>query len=147
MIHTLLLQCISQKSLGSVLYYILITQRFSVLHNTSDEHKLCFKFAVKGSRKFLQCYNIHHVAYRPIIKWWLHKQRSFLRNSWVNTFMLIGSRFLIMQQLNYNNGNRVFLCGLCQDIISKGQSQLRVSSVWRSVKKGPECMKLKNIHC
>jgi hypothetical protein len=30
-----------------------------------------------------------------------------------------------MQQLHYNNGNVVFLCGPCQDVISKGQSQLR----------------------
>jgi hypothetical protein len=52
----------------------------------------------------------------------------------VNTFPLPGSRFLIMQQLDYNNGNGVFLLGPCRDVISKGQSQL--SSVWQTVKTG-----------
>jgi hypothetical protein len=33
----------------------------------------------------------------------------FLGNGSVNTFLLLGSRFLIMQQLDYNNGNGVFL--------------------------------------
>jgi hypothetical protein len=31
-----------------------------------------------------------------------------------------------MQQLEYNNGNGVFLHDACQDVISKGQSQLLV---------------------
>jgi hypothetical protein len=52
-----------------------------------------------------------------------------------------------MQLLDYNNGNEMFLRGPCRDVISKGQSQLRVSSAWESVKRGPECMKLKNLHC
>jgi hypothetical protein len=31
-----------------------------------------------------------------------------------------------MQQLDYKNGNGVFLSGPCRDVISKGQSWLRV---------------------
>jgi hypothetical protein len=51
----------------------------------------------------------------------------FLGNGSVNTFPLLGSRFLIMQQLDYNNR---------RDVISKGQGQLVDSSVWESVKTG-----------
>jgi hypothetical protein len=52
----------------------------------------------------------------------LCKQRLFLSNGSVNMFLLLGSRFLKMQQFDYNNGNKMFLHGLCQDVISKGQS-------------------------
>jgi hypothetical protein len=69
------------------------------------------------------------VAYRPTAKGWLCKQSPFLGNGSVNTFPLLGSRLLIMQQLDYNNGNLVFLCGLCWSVTSKGQSQLRVQAV------------------
>jgi hypothetical protein len=37
-----------------------------------------------------------------------YKQRSFMSNDWVNTFPLLDCRFLIMQQLEYNNGYGVF---------------------------------------
>jgi hypothetical protein len=56
---------------------------------------------------YCNCF-INIVAYRSIAKQWLCKQWPFLGNSWVNTFPLLGSRFLIMQQLDYNNGNEVF---------------------------------------
>jgi hypothetical protein len=52
--------------------------------------------------------NINIVAYRPVAKQWLCKQRPFLGIGSVNTFPLLGSTFLIMQQLDYNNGNGVF---------------------------------------
>jgi hypothetical protein len=68
-------------------------------------------------------------------------------NSSVNMFPLLGSTFLIMQQLDYSNGNGVFLHGPSRDVISKGQSQLLVTSVQESVKRGPESVKLKNLHC
>jgi hypothetical protein len=46
------------------------------------------------------------VAYKPVAKRRLCKQRPFLGNGSVNTFLLLGSRFLIMQQLDYNeNGS------------------------------------------
>jgi hypothetical protein len=51
-----------------------------------------------------------------------------------------------MQQLDYNNGNGVFLRGQCRDVISKGR-QMRVSSTWEAVKRASERMKLKNPHC
>jgi hypothetical protein len=78
------------------------------------------------------------------------KQRPSLGNGSVNTFPLLGSRFLIMQQLDYNNGNGVFLRGPCRDIISKGQSQLlrvQFNSTRKALKRGPERVKLKNFHC
>jgi hypothetical protein len=46
----------------------------------------------------------------------------------VNTFPLLGSRFLTMQPLGCNSGNGVFLRGPCWDVINKGQSQLIISS-------------------
>jgi hypothetical protein len=52
-----------------------------------------------------------------------------------------------MQQLDYNNGNRVFLHGSCRDDISKGQSQWLSISVQEPVKIEPEHVKLKNLHC
>jgi hypothetical protein len=87
------------------------------------------------------------VAYRPVANRWLSEQRPFLGNSSVNTFPLLGSRFLIMQQLDYNNGNGVFLRGPCRAVISKGVCQWRVSSARKVVNRGPERLKLKNLHC
>jgi hypothetical protein len=39
---------------------------------------------------------------------WADIPWSFLGNSSVNTFPLLGSRLLIMQHLDYNNGRAVF---------------------------------------
>jgi hypothetical protein len=39
------------------------------------------------------------------------KHLPFLANSSVNMFLFLGSIFTLMQQLDYNNGNRAFLCG------------------------------------
>jgi hypothetical protein len=47
-------------------------------------------------------------AYQPVAKRWLCKQRPLLRNGSVNTVPLLGSRFLIMHQLDYNNVRTVF---------------------------------------
>jgi hypothetical protein len=66
---------------------------------------------------------------------WANIPGPFLGSSSVNMFPLLGSRFLIVQQLGYNNGNGVFLQCPYQDVISKGQSQLIVSFVWESVKR------------
>jgi hypothetical protein len=51
---------------------------------------------------------------------------------------LLGSRFLIMRQLDATVKELCFLCGPCRDVISKEQSQLRDSSLRKSVKKGLE---------
>jgi hypothetical protein len=51
-----------------------------------------------------------------------------------------------MQQLDYNNANGVFLRGPCRDVISKGQGQLRGSSVQKAVKTGLKGVKLKDLH-
>jgi hypothetical protein len=68
---------------------------------------------------------LYCVAYRPIAKRRFCKQRPFLGNGSVNTFSLLGSRFLIMQQLDYNNGNGMFVSVPYRDVTSKGQSQFR----------------------
>jgi hypothetical protein len=52
-----------------------------------------------------------------------------------------------MQQMDYKSGNEVFLHDPCQDVITKGQSYLRVSSVHKSVKRGFERVKVENLHC
>jgi hypothetical protein len=44
-------------------------------------------------------------------------------------------------------GKGVFLRGPRCDVISKGESQLRVSSAREAVNRGPERVKLKNLHC
>jgi hypothetical protein len=59
------------------------------------------------------------VAYRPVAKRWLYKQRPFLGNGSVNTFLLLGNRLLIMQQ----------------------------SDSREAVKRKPERVKLKNLQC
>jgi hypothetical protein len=86
------------------------------------------------------------VAYRPVAKWWLCKQRLFLDSGLVNTFPLVSNRFLIMQQLGTTIAELCFLCGSCRDVISKGQSQLIVTSVRESVR-GLERAKPKNLNC
>jgi hypothetical protein len=61
-----------------------------------------------GSSDFV--FNI--VAYIPVAKRSLCKQRPVLVNGSVNTFPLLGSRFVIMQQLDYNNGDGCFYLAL-----------------------------------
>jgi hypothetical protein len=41
----------------------------------------------------------------------------------------------------------MFLGGPCPDVIIKGESQLSLSSARKTVKRGPERVKLKNLHC
>jgi hypothetical protein len=72
-------------------------------------------------------YQNNIVVYRPTAKRWLSKQQPFLDSGLVNTFLLLGSRFLIMQHLDYSSGRTFFfLRGLCRDVIGKGR-QLIVS--------------------
>jgi hypothetical protein len=71
------------------------------------------------------------VAYRLVARWWLCKQRLFVDSGLINTFPLLSSRFLIMQQLDATIEELCFLCGSCRDVISKGQSQLIVIPMWR----------------
>jgi hypothetical protein len=56
----------------------------------------------------------------------------FLGNGSVNTFPLLDNRFLITQQLDYKNVRVAFSTYPCRNV-SKGQAQLRVSSVQESV--------------
>jgi hypothetical protein len=69
---------------------------------------------------------------------WADIPGSFLDNGSVNTLPLLGSRFLIMQQLDGTIKDLCFLCGPCRDVISKEHRQLRDSSVRESVKNGLE---------
>jgi hypothetical protein len=80
---------------------------------------------------FLYCCTFEHVyravawqwfgqiRYNTVAKRWFCKQRPFLGIGSVNMFPLLGSRFLIKQQLDYINGNGVFLHGPCRDVISQ----------------------------
>jgi hypothetical protein len=70
--------------------------------------------------------HLNIVEYRSVVRRWLCKQRPFLGNGSVNMFPLLGTIFLTMRQLEYNNENGVCLHGPCRDVISKGQSQLLV---------------------
>jgi hypothetical protein len=76
------------------------------------------------------------VAYRPVTKWGLCKQRPFLGNGSVNTFPLLGTRLLIMQH-THTPIELCFLFGTCGDVITGRlealvdlqEAQLRGSSV------------------
>jgi hypothetical protein len=61
----------------------------------------------------------------------------FLGNGSVNTYPLLGSRFLIMQQLDYNNGKSVFSMWSVPRCYKRGTRSV-VSSVQESVKRGLE---------
>jgi hypothetical protein len=74
------------------------------------------------------------VAYRPVAKRWLCKRRPFLGNISVNTFPLLGSRFLIMQQLNATNSRTVFSMWSMPRCYKQG-TKLVDRSVWEAVKK------------
>jgi hypothetical protein len=55
-------------------------------------------------------------AYIPVATQWICKHPPFLGNSSVNTLTLLGSKFVIMPQLNHNNGNCFYV--IC---VKKGQ--------------------------
>jgi hypothetical protein len=50
---------------------------------------------------------------------WADIPGKFLGNGSVNTFPLLGSRFLIIQHLDYNNGEMCFLRGPCREVITE----------------------------
>jgi hypothetical protein len=70
---------------------------------------------------------VYIVAHRPAAKRGLCKQRPFLGSDSVHTFPILGSRFLIMQQLDTTMDELCFLCGPCRVGISKGQSSFSQS--------------------
>jgi hypothetical protein len=59
----------------------------------------------------------------------------FLGNGSLNTFPLLGSSFLIMQQLDYKNGRAVFSTWSVPRCYKQG-IRLELSSVRESVKRG-----------
>jgi hypothetical protein len=87
------------------------------------------------------------VVYKPVAKRWLCEQRPFLGNGSVNTFPLLGRSFLKKQQLEYNNGNGVFLRGPCRDVMYKEKVSCQLSFAREDLKRGPQQVKLKNLHC
>jgi hypothetical protein len=50
---------------------------------------------------------------------WADIPGLFLGNGSVNTFPLLGSRFLIIQQFDYNSGELCFLRGPCREVITE----------------------------
>jgi hypothetical protein len=44
---------------------------------------------------------------------------------------VLGNRFLIMQQLDYNNGELCFLRGPCREVISETSFRSQSDTVWR----------------
>jgi hypothetical protein len=126
--------------------------RLPVFHYSVGLHNVDEAFSCDvRSILLLYCWNVKlwaeqkSVAHRSVATERHCKQRSFLGNGSVNTFPLLGSRFLIMQQLDYNSGNRVFLRGPCRDVISNGENQSLGSSVREAVNRGPERVRLKNV--
>jgi hypothetical protein len=71
------------------------------------------------------------VACRPVAKRWLRKQQPFLGNGSVNTFPLLGSRFLIMQQLDYNSGRAVFSTWSVPRSYEQGTKSVLYGRLWR----------------
>jgi hypothetical protein len=67
---------------------------------------------------------------------WADTPDPFLGNGSVNTFALLGSRFLIMQQLDCYNGRDMFSTSSVPRCYKQGTSV--ESSVRESVKKGLE---------
>jgi hypothetical protein len=77
------------------------------------------------------------VVCTAIAKEWLCKQRLFLGSGLINTFLLLGSRFLIMQQLDYNNGNGMFSVWSMLKYYTQGaKDSWELSSVQETVKRG-----------
>jgi hypothetical protein len=108
---------------------------------------------------------INIVAYRPVATRWLRKQRPSLgngrnthaRNRWtvlsvVRVVAVSGQRLEkhvpAARDTYTTTEGWCFLCGPCK-YVNKGQSQLivQLSSARESVKRGPERVKLKNLHC
>jgi hypothetical protein len=133
-----------------------------VLHVMKHSQSLCHITAFKGGGEplfivrikwntqmhFLGTHLIHIVAYRPVAKQWLCKQRPFLSNGSVNTFPLLCSRSLVMQQLDYNIGNQKFSMWFMPRCYKQGiKLSLQLSSVREASKGEPECVKLKNLRC
>jgi hypothetical protein len=96
----------------------------------------------------LSTHLIHAVAYRSVAKQWLCKQRPFLGNGSVNTFRLLGSRFLIMQQLDYNNGTGMFsMWSVPRCCKQRAKLSVELSFVRGASKIPPKRVTLKNFHC
>jgi hypothetical protein len=66
--------------------------------------------------------------------------RAVLGNGSINTFLFLGGRFLIMQQLDYNNRRAVFsmwsMLRCCKQGTRSVNSQLKASSARESAKRG-----------
>jgi hypothetical protein len=69
---------------------------------------------------------------------WVDIPGPFLGNGLVNTFMLPGSRFLIMHQLDSTNGRAVFSMWSVLRGYKRDKVWSLVSSVQESVKRGLE---------
>jgi hypothetical protein len=61
-----------------------------------------------GRRRYVHTYCSVYSRCCATAERWENILTLFLGNGSVNTFPLLGSRFLIMQQLDYNSGRAVF---------------------------------------
>jgi hypothetical protein len=101
------------------------------------------------------------VAYTPVAKRRLCKQRPLLGNTRYNrktVFLLIRAAVVSGQQLfedvpaatdtNATIEEQYFLCGSCREVVTRTVGAMNsVSSSRKTMKKGPERVKLKNLHC
>jgi hypothetical protein len=125
---------ITEQSMSMVFRSLFVFLSCCICHHTIQNSALIWL-----NLKCLSGSHIYIVAYRPVYKWWLCKQRPFLGNGSVNTFPLLAIRFSIMQQLDAAIESCVFYVVRARDVISKGQSQLLGSSAREAVKKKVSC--------
>jgi hypothetical protein len=105
------ISCIVDTILSLILYYFLILLKncnYMSFCSKDIDYQRVSTFFWTPLYIVLQGTTVHTVAYRPVAKQWLYEQRPFLGNGSVNTFPLLNSRSLIMQQLDYNNSRTVF---------------------------------------
>jgi hypothetical protein len=107
--------------------------------------KILFNIVIASISQFLGL-PLSIVAYGPVAKQWHCKQRPFLGSNQVNTFPLLCSRLLIMQQLETTIEMLCFLHGPCRGVI-KGQrslSQLSFDASLRIYEIGSRGTELRN---
>jgi hypothetical protein len=83
---------------------------------------------------------------RRVTSIWADTRDPFLGNDSVNTFPLLGSRFIIIQKLDYNKGTTVSSTWSVPKCYKQGTKSVKNSAL-EFVKRGLELVMLKNLHC
>jgi hypothetical protein len=91
-------------------------------------------------------YRVYSHCYATTARW-ANILDPFLSNSSENTFPLLGSRFLITQQLDFNNGREGFLRGPCREVVSETKFRAYFSCETVASLEWREHVKLKNLQC